>query len=402
MRECDVLVVGGGPAGCSAAAGAAEKGFKTILIEEHEEIGKPVECAEGIGSYLMPLMPFEIPQRLLEWNIKGMEFFTEKASVTRTSDYCKGWSIDREKFDKWLAEKASSKGAKIHKNTELVSLEKNGRYPIKTAYAEKGNETVEFSPNYVIAADGPKSTVAKLMGLPVEDFTLGRAVNFEATGRIPEPEYEKLFFGEFAPNAYAFIFPKSKRKANVGAAGVGVSEEEMRENFDVFLESELFKERMSVEKIGKEKTGIGPIHFPDFRWNYENVFFVGDAANQTIKPFIEGTLPSVICGWILGKKIREFKEKNNYRNFVNHIFRGIYSESKEIEKIYSDLTTHKSILLFSGLEGVERIKGMEDKEALVLAKKWNESTSYRFKQKLMSKINSNLLKLSFYARRRKF
>ena len=50
--ECDVLVVGGGPAGCSAARAAAMKGLKTILIEEHEEIGSPVQCAEGIGKYL--------------------------------------------------------------------------------------------------------------------------------------------------------------------------------------------------------------------------------------------------------------------------------------------------------------------------------------------------------------
>ena len=59
--KCDVLVVGAGPAGLSAARALAKKGLKTIIIEEDEEVGIPVQCAEGIGSYLFQYLPFEIP-----------------------------------------------------------------------------------------------------------------------------------------------------------------------------------------------------------------------------------------------------------------------------------------------------------------------------------------------------
>ena len=56
--KCDVLVVGAGPAGSSAARAAAEAGASTICIDKKEEIGHPVQCAEGIGTYLFPLLPF--------------------------------------------------------------------------------------------------------------------------------------------------------------------------------------------------------------------------------------------------------------------------------------------------------------------------------------------------------
>ena len=47
--ECDVVVVGAGPAGSLAARTVAEKGSQVILLEEHPEVGHPVFCAEGLS-----------------------------------------------------------------------------------------------------------------------------------------------------------------------------------------------------------------------------------------------------------------------------------------------------------------------------------------------------------------
>jgi len=81
--ECDVLVVGGGPAGLSAARAAARRGLKTIVIEEHEEIGVPVQCAEAVGEYLFPYLSFKIPTEQLIWKIKGMYFWADGIAVKR-------------------------------------------------------------------------------------------------------------------------------------------------------------------------------------------------------------------------------------------------------------------------------------------------------------------------------
>jgi len=99
--ECDVLVVGGGPAGSSAARAAAKKGLKTILIDKKEEIGKPVQCAEGIGSYLFPFMPFEIPKEQLIWKTEGMYFWADDIAIKEEGDKWSGYSINRANWDKW-------------------------------------------------------------------------------------------------------------------------------------------------------------------------------------------------------------------------------------------------------------------------------------------------------------
>ena len=44
MTEYDVVVVGAGPAGSAAAKATAERGLKTVLLEEHTEIGVPTHC----------------------------------------------------------------------------------------------------------------------------------------------------------------------------------------------------------------------------------------------------------------------------------------------------------------------------------------------------------------------
>ena len=71
--NCDVLVVGGGPAGSSAARASAINGANTILIEKKGKIDQ-ISCAEGLGSYLFPLLPFKIPRSQLKWRIDGISF----------------------------------------------------------------------------------------------------------------------------------------------------------------------------------------------------------------------------------------------------------------------------------------------------------------------------------------
>ena len=50
MNEYDIVIVGAGPAGSSAARVAADKGMKTILLEEHPVIGIPAHCDGRLGA----------------------------------------------------------------------------------------------------------------------------------------------------------------------------------------------------------------------------------------------------------------------------------------------------------------------------------------------------------------
>ena len=50
MTKVDVVIIGGGPTGLSAAITTARKGLNTLVLEEHPEIGQPLACGEGISA----------------------------------------------------------------------------------------------------------------------------------------------------------------------------------------------------------------------------------------------------------------------------------------------------------------------------------------------------------------
>jgi len=399
--DCDVLVVGGGPAGCSAAAGAAEEGMDTVLIEKEDEIGKPVECAEGIGSYLLPLVPFDIPDELLEWRIDGMKMQTRDHEVTRRGALWRGWSLDREKWDKWLAKEASDRGVEVMTGTELVSVDRKSRYGVMDATADRRGETVVFEPDYVIAADGSDSTVARLLGLPVEDFVKADVVGYEARCEIKDPRLQYFFFEDFSPNGYAYIFPKSEEVANIGVGCTNTPVDKLEEYFSDFLESEDFREVVDLKELVTEKGGEAPMRYPGFDWNYGNVFFVGDAANQAIKPFEEGNIPSIICGWLLGKNLVELYKEGNYREYLDSLFMGMQTESRKVSEVLETLTPAKYLVLFADFATLDDVLRMRDSEAKKLARKWNSSKIFRAKEEVISKIYHYLLEMGLGVKRRK-
>jgi digeranylgeranylglycerophospholipid reductase len=131
--ECDVLVIGAGPAGSSAARSAAKNGLKTIFIDKRKEIGNPALCAEGIGEFLFPYLPFKIPQEQLIWKMNGIYFQTDDISIEKSGDFWNSYSVDRIKFDKWLSEIAVNNGADLWISTELTDLELDDEENVKKA-----------------------------------------------------------------------------------------------------------------------------------------------------------------------------------------------------------------------------------------------------------------------------
>ncbi|MBK5191405.1 MAG: FAD-dependent oxidoreductase, partial [Methanosarcinales archaeon] len=111
--NCDVLVVGAGPAGSSAARAAAEAGAHTILIDKKKEIGVPVQCGEGFGSYLVPFLPFKIPQELLIWKLNEISLWADGITIARTGSLWTTYMVNRNDFDTWLAKMAENRGAQL-------------------------------------------------------------------------------------------------------------------------------------------------------------------------------------------------------------------------------------------------------------------------------------------------
>jgi digeranylgeranylglycerophospholipid reductase len=355
--KCDVLVVGAGPAGSSAARAAAEAGAHTIFIDKKKEIGRPVQCAEGIGTYLFPLLPFRIPKEQLIWEIKGISFWAEGLTVERCGGIWSGYAINRANFDAWLAILAVNAGAELHLEAELVDMEFNEEYHVTKAIVKNRHDQLEIEPTIVIAADGVDSTVLDLLQVKKKSGgIIGELKSYEMHNvYLDKPYYDQIFIGDFAPGAYGYIFPKSKTTANVGT-GFLFPHRKLDQCFAEFLAVPVVKQQLRNAKALEEKSGRVPFCYLTDKWVYGNVLLAGDAANQNIKPLVEGFLPAIICGDIAGKVARKYLTKNgtlsDYPNDINSKLGFVFKESNALLNVAYDLLKsedQKDKLLLLGL-----------------------------------------------------
>jgi len=289
IESSEVVVVGAGPAGSTAAEHAAQNGAEVVLIERREEVGVPIRCGELLPtvSELRSIFSmsedleslFELPKNLISRDIGSVRIWSPKRKVFEIP--FSAITTDRDKFDQHLARKAERAGATLIKGCECTSVE-GGR-----VITSEGT----IQAKVIIGADGPMSRVARSVGIPKVEC-MHPAVTAQVKG-----EFENkcdMFFGSVAPGGYAWIIPKSGG-ANVG---LGVSPRfargSVKEYFQRFTESRGFE----VGRIsGKNVPMCGPIK----KSVMGNTLVVGDAAGHVMAVNGGGVPIAMICGRLAGK-----------------------------------------------------------------------------------------------------
>jgi digeranylgeranylglycerophospholipid reductase len=305
--KTDILIVGSGPAGSTAARFAAEKGVQVTFIERRPEVGVPVRCGEFLPSIdeIGNMFPkagditelFDLPNEMRLRETEAIRLIDPKGKITDLP--LAGYTIDRDKFDQYLADRAVKDGAQLIKHCQFNS--------IKDGVAQTSAGEIEYK--VIIGADGPTSKVAKSLGLP-SNRNPYPAVTAQARGDF-DP-YVVMYFGGIAPGAYSWIIPK-KGQANIG---VGFSPKfasgTLGEYFDVFVKKNGFDVMNKLE--GKFVPSEGPIA----RTVSGNGMVVGDAAGHVIS-VNGGGIPLAliagrICGTVAGDNILNGRPLNDYED----------------------------------------------------------------------------------------
>ncbi len=283
-RFVDVLVVGAGPAGCSAARAAAEEGANVLMIEKRGKVGEPVQCAEYVPRLLTQHV--KIPSEAIAQEIKGMITFMPDGKELRK--HAPGFILNRAKFDQALAMEASRSGAKILTRTKAISR-KGNRVLI---LGPSGEDEVQAS--VVIGADGPDSLVGSWIGQKNKRVIWA----MQHTVVLKQPSHDtEVYFSKEYPGGYAWLFPKGKA-ANIG---VGIQRELGKTAKQVL---NAFRERIK-DRIGKVlDTTAGRIPVGGSLRSTDKksrIILVGDAAGHT-HPITGGGIPqAVICGAMAGR-----------------------------------------------------------------------------------------------------
>ncbi|MBW2064898.1 MAG: NAD(P)/FAD-dependent oxidoreductase [Deltaproteobacteria bacterium] len=288
--EWDILVVGAGPAGTSAARVAAEQGVKVMVVESRRTVGMPVRCAEYLPRAFLGELP-KVDRGFLVQYVKGMRTFLPDGTVKETM--APGFTIRRDLFDQTLAARAEEAGARICLETRAVSLVDQGSVLLKGP----GGGPVVIKPRVIIGADGPGSTVGKWMGNVNRNLILA----LQCRVRLTRPmEFTEVYFHREIYGGYGWIFPKDG-EANVG---LGIVPGERR-SMSLKTKLEWFVDNIRRKGTIKGRAyGITPGWIPVKpvrRAVKENMLLVGDAAAHTHPITGAGVPQAVMCGRLAGK-----------------------------------------------------------------------------------------------------
>ena len=156
-RRVDVLVVGAGPTGSTAAKYASLRGADVLLIEKRSEIGTPVRCGEGVAKRWLEEIGLTPSPEFICHEVDGARIIAPDGTTlvldeTRAGNEC-GYILERDLFDRFLAREAAKAGADIMIKTSAVALlREDGR--VVGARCEHMGETFDVHADVVIGADG--------------------------------------------------------------------------------------------------------------------------------------------------------------------------------------------------------------------------------------------------------
>lgn len=244
MDRVDVAIVGGGPAGTSAARAAAAAGAETVVVErgvpreDREGLGPDSTDAAGLLDYwldLMELDPADLPDGIVLRELDRAEFIgpTERVVLRETGIEASypnfGLTYDRAKFDDWLVERAQAAGAEYVVGDAVQSVETDPAGGPTHHVTLRGGREIEAAA--LILADGPQRTVT----IPVLDRYLpadrrasdvlapprANHIAYQEYRRFPPDELEtgaiKFWWGYMPGHtAYPWVFPNDGDVARVG------------------------------------------------------------------------------------------------------------------------------------------------------------------------------------------
>lgn len=315
--ECDVVVVGAGPAGSMTAKWAAKGGANVLMIEKRQEIGAPVRCGEGISKHWLDEVGITVDPKWIAREVRGAKIVSPSGHTflvdERQAGNEVGWVVDRVFFDKALAADAARAGVEIKLKTSATGLIKeNGK--IMGVHAESYGEPVEIRAGCVVGADGYESQVGHWAGIDtsLKPADIDTCYQYRLTGIDYDPDYCLFQLGSDAPGGYVWVFPKNEDTANVG---IGVQLSKVKHPGD----PKMYLDRYIAKHPGLKKgqpleavAGAVSICAPIDSTSVDNLLLVGDSARM-IDPITGGGIStSCIAGKFAGQVLAKGVEAKDF------------------------------------------------------------------------------------------
>ena len=297
----DVVVVGGGPAGSSAAHMAAKNGCTVALIEKEKEIAETVRTS-GV-TWISDIKKFGIPEECYN-PIKKFSFCSPKNSVKISGEIAKAAVLDVRKTYRFLANRAKTSGSELFTSTNVTEVLKDDTGKCTGVIAKSDGKQIQFNSKVVIDASGFVSVIAKELGYATQWKKFGAGAEFEVkTEKLEHDNWWLMVGQEYSPAGYAWIFPTSKDTARIGV-GIGKPDSDVDPTvrLNELLEKKLgpIKDLGNIEKI-EFHYGLIPNDGVSRKTVYDNLILVGDSAGQANPLVLEGIRYAIRFGEVAGQ-----------------------------------------------------------------------------------------------------
>lgn len=305
QEECDVLIVGGGPAGLAAAEAAAGRGVRTILLERQNEIGYPVHTSGG--SWISDMQALAIPENLYH-PITKVVFVSPHREVPLYYNPAVACVMDVRGVYQHLAGRAIAAGATLRvRHTVEQTLVENGRVLGVTA---KNHASERISVHAAVTIDA--SGFSRHVGVRTEMGKAFHRYGYGAEYDMYAPDYpqDELFLimgSQFAPRGYAWAFPRGNGRVRLG---VGVLHPDCDDDARAYLDrmvrelpqlSHKFKGASPIEY----HTGLFPSERLLERFSRDGLLLAGDAGGHGSTLVGEGIRFAIYSGQMAGSVAAE-------------------------------------------------------------------------------------------------
>jgi digeranylgeranylglycerophospholipid reductase len=257
LMNFDVIVVGAGPAGSAAARECAQRGLSTLFIEEHGTIGYPVQCAGLLSTAAFDECRIASERSVLN-KVTGARVISGAGTeLLIDAKVTKAVVVDRGTLDHEMAEAAANAGVEFRLKTSVYDVRGT------TAYTRGVNGPEEIVFKILIAADGPRSTIARLLGMQRAGIFLA-GIQADMPGEC-DPRFVEIY-PDASPEFFGWSIPTGPGRIRVGMCG----RTDVRDRFIKFAKQ--FGKSTSQFVTGTLPLGV-------MKRTYKNrTLFVGDAA----------------------------------------------------------------------------------------------------------------------------